>query len=62
MVAGGGGAGSGGGGGGGVLRGVVTMKQGERWKVRVGNGGGAGQGHQMKLFDVFFWSDSLMFF
>eukprot|EP00435_Cladocopium_sp_Y103_P064377 s4_g26.t1 len=46
VVAGGGGAGGGGGGGGGVLQGVVTIKKGETWKVKVGKGGGAGQGGQ----------------
>ena len=44
VVAGGGGAGGGGGGGGGVLQGVVTIKKGETWKVKVGKGGGAGEG------------------
>ena len=47
VVAGGGGAGGGGGGGGGVLQGVVTIKKGETWKVKVGKGGGAGQGDQI---------------
>ena len=47
VVAGGGGAGGGGGGGGGVLQGVVTIKKGETWKVKVGKGGDAGQGGQI---------------
>jgi hypothetical protein len=30
-----------------VLQGVVTIKKGETWKVKVGKGGDAGQGGQI---------------